>query len=183
MDTTTTTSVRCRHVGRRTLSRGDEPYYCPPDGWVNIALLDENYEEENRSAWPIMYHGTKKAAVIDILNTRLRAGPRAAHGPAVYVSPSIIYSSHDTYAEWWDAPNGLIQVQAVLMCQVNPREVEKKACNTLSRFKNCDPNHPDDTIEWTLLPDRPNNEVSEKKIRVCGVMLRQRAKPALRRKG
>ena len=100
---------------------------------------------------------------------------RAAHGRAVYVSPSLVYSSHNTYAEWWDAPNGLFQVQAVLMCQVNPLEVEQKARNTIGGpFINCDPNHSDDTIEWTLLPDRENNEVSDRKIKICGIMLRMR---------
>ena len=31
----------------------------------------------------------------------------------------------------------------------------------------------DATIEWTILPDRPNNEVSEEKLKICGIMLRR----------
>ena len=141
------------------LDRGGHPYHCPPDGWIKIGIRDDDFDEVGRRSWPIVYHGTKQASVTQILRTHLRVGPRAAHGERVYVSPSIIYSSHKTYAAWWDAPDECREVQAVLMCQVNPYKVTKQ-CNTLGGFKNCDPNHPDETIEWTLKPDLDDGEVS-----------------------
>ena len=143
------------------LIRGGLPYHCPPDGWVKIGIRDDNYDAMKRGSWHIVYHGTKKELVTQILQSHLRAGPRASHGQRVYVSPSIIYSSHQTYATWWDAPNGFTGVQAVLMCQVNPRMVAKKR-NTLVHlgFTNQDPNNSDETIEWTLKPDLDGGWVS-----------------------
>ena len=156
------------------ITRGGLLYYCPPDGWIKIAIRDDAYMETNRQTWPIVYHGTKREYITEILQSRLRAGPRAAYGRKVYVSPSLIYASHETYATWFDAPN--CTVQAVLMCQVNLEMVEARRANTLGHrnFLNCDPNHSDETIEWTLEPDLPNGEVSSDKLKICGVMLRVR---------
>ena len=132
--------------------------------------------------WPIVYHGTKKEYVERILRAGidpkrggLKAGPRAAHGRKVYVSPSIIYSSHPTYAAWWKIPHSADEVQVVLMCRVAPG-CYKQMDNTLrqSQFVNKDPNWPDNTIEWTIPPDLPEGEVSSKLLKITGVMYRKR---------
>ena len=80
--------------------RGGEPYYCPPDGWVKLGVRlhgDSDFDAQCRG-WPVVYHGTKKDVVEAILRTGFRAGPRASHGKMVYVSPSVVYASHNGYA-------------------------------------------------------------------------------------
>ena len=164
------------------VDRGGEPYYCPPDGWVKLGVRLQHGDFESQCrGWPVAYHGTKKHVVEAILRTGFRAGPRAAHGKKVYVSPSLRYASHDTYATWWDLANGYEQVQAVFMCRVNP-EAFQKCCNTLKHFGfvNCDPNISDEEIEWTIEPDTKavdGNYASSNQLVVTGLMFQRRPKP------
>jgi len=160
----------------------NHPYFCPPDGWIKFGIRIASFDEYND--WPIVYHGTKKEHVQRILEAGidperggLKAGPRAAHGQKVYVSPSIIYSSHPTYATWWHIPHSSDEVQVVLMCRVAPGSYKQKD-NTLRHrgFVNQDPNWPDTKIEWIVQPDLPEGEVSSKQLKITGMMYRKRGK-------
>lgn len=165
------------------LDRGGEPYYCPPDGWVKLGVRLQHGVDFHAQfrGWPVVYHGTKKDVVEAILRTGFRAGPRATHGKMVYVSPSLTYASHNTYATWWDLANGFEEVQAVFMCRVHPAAFTK-CCNTLRHlgFVNCDPNIRDAEIEWTIRPDTPTadgNYASSQQLVITGLMFQRRRKP------
>ena len=173
--------IQVHWVGRsKGVGHEHHPYFCPPDGWIKFGVRIERFEDYQH--WPIVYHGTKREHVERILNTGLKAGPRAAHGRAVYVSPSIIYSSHEMYAEWWKPPGSSDEVQTVLMCRVHPACFTRKE-NVMVRlvgrhkvplFTNQDPNWDDKEIVWPIQPDLPNGEVSSSKLIITGVMYRRK---------
>lgn len=160
-------------------TRGGAPYFCP-EGWTRVALRVDNFDARY-SDWNIVYHGTKQESIVPILSSMLRAGPRAAYGLRVYVTPSIQFAAQNRYSEWYDIPTSdgsppTEQVQFVLQCRVDPGAVERRAHAT-GTWRNGDPNFDDATIIWTIVPDAAGGHVTTAKIVCYGIMMRKRPRP------
>ena len=163
--------------------RGPEPYYCPV-GWKRHSLyVTENFETKFKG-WCICYHGTKFLHGLSILLSGLKPAECAAHGPGIYVSPSIKYACHPRYSEVKRIVESTREenfkagqyVQFVLECRVDPTSIKKKAVQTLGANGTViDSNISNDEIEWLI--DSPNNGIAEfgnpnSSIMCTGIMMR-----------
>ncbi|CAF1451961.1 unnamed protein product [Adineta ricciae] len=108
--------------------------------------------------WCICYHGTQFQNGLSILLSGLRPAKDVAHGPGIYTSPSIIYTSHPRYAEvkYIDSETkfGFLKskhyIQFVLECRVHPKDI-KVACETLLLGDaQIDTNIDNSAIEWVV---------------------------------
>lgn len=119
-------------------------------------MSEEEFDKKYRG-WPVAYHGTKSGAVPAILNSHIkRSGSvtkdhdRDGYGlKCAYFSPSIVYSSHPTYAAWynengkeahvhngnpwadWAVDGPGTKTQFILQCRVNPDHIPKKTSGEL----------------------------------------------------
>ncbi|CAF4161368.1 unnamed protein product, partial [Adineta steineri] len=143
------------HDGR---DRGPHPYYCPV-GWKRYALYFTYNYDDRFKGWSICYHGTKFSYGLSILLSGLKPATAIEHGAGIYVSPSIIYSSHPRYSEIKEIKpseetnffQGGQYVQFMLQCRVHPTNVIKIGPETL-RVGNTtiDSNIDNKSIEWVI---------------------------------
>ena len=67
------------------ISRGGEPYYCPVN-WQKYGVHVDNFEQLCHG-WPVVYHGTKSAALAPILYSGLNPSTSGDYGPGFYLTP------------------------------------------------------------------------------------------------
>lgn len=139
------------------IDRGGKAYFCPV-GWQRWSLYVTDHFDEKFNGWCIAYHGTKFAHGLSILLSGLKPAINDAHGPGIYVTPSIIYAAHPRYSEvrliderhrrFFKAGK---YVQFVLECRVHPDNIVKIGEETLG-VKNCsiDSNVDNAEIEWCI---------------------------------
>lgn len=158
--------------------RGGEPYFCP-EGFVRFSLMHENFDQlyQNRA---IAYHGTHVDNAIDIFlqGIMMSVGRgRTAHGKRAYLSPSIVYCSHDRYSKHVDCGEGR-KAQYILECRVNPSVIVKKAqtipwaCGRGRDEKQIDRNFNNGELEWPVQTENGRTFTTRDQVVVSGIMMR-----------
>ena len=150
--------------------------YALPIGYYRFGLLlrlEYNERRVDVQNWPVAYHGTPKRNLDSILRHRrimfpgdrlddgtilpIRLSQCHANGsPAIYVSPTILYSQHDVYTppesfEYRSPPYfQRYTIKTVLQCRVKPGSYTKHS-ETL-RFGNniVDAEFSDNKVEWLI---------------------------------
>ncbi|CAF0907855.1 unnamed protein product [Rotaria sordida] len=139
------------------IDRGPHPYHCPV-GWQRYSFYVTDDFQTKFKGWCICYHGTKFSYGLSILLSGLAPAKAAQHGPGIYVSPSIIYTSHPRYSEVKKIESSdekhFFQdgnyVQFVLQCRVHPNNIKNIDSETLKVSDIIDPNINNDVIEWVI---------------------------------
>lgn len=164
-----------------SLDRGGEPYFCP-NGWrrysIDVGLTGPQFEAKYRN-WHVAYHGTEGHIAMAILLNGIRASGQGcfivAGQGAVYLSPSIEYSSHPRYAGVWQIKDKYVQM--VLQVRVDRNLVFEKRQGTLSGAQPNDP--PMDSnfrnnkeLEWVIKWPPGTSISSADGVLVYGIMLR-----------
>lgn len=159
------------------------PYYCP-GGWTRFSLRVCADEEFGRrfDNWCYLYHGTKGRFVGPILTSGFRASRGLCYcgetEQAVYMSPSIEYSSHPRYGSVEFNPETKQWMQVVLQCRCDLGVVWQKKSETLhcKQFGLVpDANWSNDTLEWLFKPnfvDEQGRHYVQDAIVCTGIMVR-----------
>jgi len=137
-----------------SIDRGGKPYYCP-NRCIRFALKVANTSTEfdaEYGNWHVAYHGTTHYLALAILLNGLKV---SSYDPcSVFLSPSIEYSAHPTYATIWKFKGKYHQM--VLQVRVSPDVITSIEEGTIegstSKDEDCDPNFKNSELEWLIKP-------------------------------
>lgn len=161
--------------GRLASSPERFPYYVPST-WYRLSLqVDFTHLPDWGPNWHTLYHGTRPQYVHKIVENGFRVR-ECQHGfPALYLSPSIHYSSHPRYARVV-VYNGFF-FQFVLEVRVDVRKVQpikKRETLEVGVKGDIDPNFPNnEDLEFLLRAQEGNFIKPQEGVVVTGVMVRK----------
>ncbi len=161
--------------GRLASSPERFPYYVPST-WYRLSLqVDFTQLPDWGPNWHTLYHGTRSQYVHKIVENGFRVR-ECQHGfPALYLSPSIHYSSHPRYARVV-VYNGFF-FQFVLEVRVDVRKVQpikKRETLEVGVKGDIDPNFPNnEDLEFLLRAQEGNFIKPREGVVVTGVLVRK----------
>ncbi|CAF1593194.1 unnamed protein product, partial [Adineta ricciae] len=161
--------------GRLASSPERFPYYVPST-WYRLSLqVDHTSLPDWGPDWHTLYHGTYPQNIHKIVKNGFRVR-ECQHGfPALYLSPSIQYSSHPRYARVI-VHNDLF-FQFVLEVRVDTRKVmplKKRETLEVGVTGDIDPNFPNnENLEFLLKAEEGKFIKSYEGVVVTGVMVRK----------
>lgn len=170
-----TTVMHTYWTGRLASSPERFPYYVPST-WYRLSLqVDVTHLPDWGPNWHTLYHGTRPQYVHKIVENGFRVR-ECQHGfPALYLSPSIHYSSHPRYARVV-LHNGFY-FQFVLEVRVDVRKVQPAKRDEVLQVGvkgDIDPNFPDNkNLEFLLRAQEGNFIKPREGVVVTGIMVRK----------
>ena len=162
-------------TGRLASSPERFPYFVPST-WFRLSLKVNHSELPDWGPnWHTLYHGTHPKRIHRIIEDGFRVR-ECQHGfPALYVSPSIHYSSHPRYASVV-LHNG-VYFQFVLEVRVDVRKltpIKKRETLEVGVKGDIDPNFPNnEDLEFLFKASENNLIKSRHGLVVTGVMVRK----------
>lgn len=151
------------------------PYFVPST-WFRLNLqLDSASLPDWSTNWHTLYHGTRAQNIHKILENGFKIRECQYGFPAVYLSPSIHYSSHPRYARVVEHNN--LFFQFVLEVRVDVRKLQpmkKREMLKASVKGEIDPNFPNnDDLEFSLKGQEGMFLKPQEGAVVTGVMVRK----------
>jgi hypothetical protein len=151
-------------------------YFCP-SGWKRFAVNIKDFDE-TQTGRGIVYHGSSKEAAALILKSCIRAsccsnGKLDGSLPSAYVSPSIEYCAHPTYATPFKMNDGSWG-QVVLQCRLDPSAFQsyEQATVLKDQASVVDGNYANHQMEWVVAAPKDAARDASPKLTCYGLMFR-----------
>ena len=161
--------------GRLPSSPAQFPYFVPSN-WYRLSLdVSSRSLPDWGPDWHTLYHGTHPQNIHKILENGFLVR-ECQHGfPALYLSPSIVYSSHPRYARVIVREGGFFQF--VLEVRVDVRKLlpmKKRETLSVGVIGDIDPNFPkNEDLEFLFKAEQGKFLKAREGVVVTGVMVRK----------
>ena len=170
-----TTSLHTYWEGRLASSPERFPYFVPSN-WYRLSLrVDSTFLPEWDSNWHTLYHGTHPQNIHKIIENGFLIR-QCQHGfPAMYLSPSILYSSHPRYSRVVVLND--VFFQFVIEVRVDIRKLQplkKRETLSVGAAGDIDPHFPNnEDLEFLLKAEEGKFLTPQEGVVVTGVMVRK----------